>query len=850
MAKDDRTGRETSPTPTESEGRYRQLLELSPDAIFVHSRGIFLYANQATATLFGTESVDQLAGRSVEELIAERSRERIRALVREVEGLDRTRRVSVDDIALATGRAVDVEISSAPVTWNGAPARQVVVHDVTEQRHAEARLRETQDQLRTLVDHAPEAVVVYDADSLHFVDLNRNAEILFGRSREELLGLGPEMLSPERQPDGRLSMEAARWKLAEALAGRTPVFEWCHLHNSGREIQCEVRLVRLPAANRRLVRGSVLDISERKRVENALKASEERFSKTFHASPVGITISRVHDGRFLNANDSFLAMTGYTRDEVVGHGAEELHLWVDSETRRAIGGTVRGDEPYATIEGRLRTKTGDIRHVLASFVRIEAGGDDCVLALGIDISERKAFEEQLRHLAFHDLLTELPNRALFEDRLAHALERSRSNDETLAVLFLDLDRFKVVNDTLGHTAGDGLLSDVALRLRSNLPDGDTLARFGGDEFAILLENVSGRRQVHQTVERLIDSLSVPFDVMGTRVHVTASIGVAFSRGDESSDDLLRYMDIAMYRAKLEEGSGYRIFDRQRDSEATRRLHLENDLRQALERDQLEVRFQPVVCLARREVRGVEALLRWRHPERGLVSPPEFVPMAEELGLIVPIGEWVLRSACRLAAPWLERSRPGRPFRLSVNLSARQLQAPELVESVETILAETGFPVEALELELTENAAVQATEQLRRLRAIGARLALDDFGTGYASLSYLRQLEVDTLKIDQSFIHGLEQPGTDETVVRSMLFLGEQLGLEVIAEGVETERQAERLRDMRCRLAQGFFFSRPIPADELRTLLDETLPLADPRRQTDQPTELDRPIEPAKPSSTL
>lgn len=846
MATEDRTGRGPSPTPTESEGRYRQLLELSPDAILVHDRGVFLYANKATATFFGADSMDHLLGHAVDEFIADSSRKRVRDLIREVEGQQHTRRIEVDGIVLATGRTVDVEISSAPVTWNGKPARQVVVHDVTERGLAEARIRETQDQLRTLVEHAPEAVVVYDVDSLHFVDMNANAEILFGRSREELLHLGPAALSPERQPDGKLSVDAARWKLGEALEGRTPTFEWLHLHSSGREIPCEVRLVRLPAATRRLVRGSVLDITERKRVEDELRASEERFSKTFHASPVGITISRVEDGRFLNANDSFLAMTGYERDEVVEHMAEELHLWVDSETHRAIRGAVRGDEPYVTIEGRLRTKTGDIRHVIASFVRIEAGGDDCVLALGIDISERKAFEEQLRHLAFHDPLTGLPNRALFEDRLAHALGRARSSDELLAVLFLDLDRFKVVNDTLGHTAGDGLLADVALRLRSNLPGSDTLARFGGDEFAILLEDVSGRRQVHQTVERLIDALSVPFDIAGTRVHVTASVGVAFSRGDESSDDLLRYMDVAMYRAKLEEGSAYRIFDRQKDSEATRRLHLENDLRQALERGQLEVRFQPVVCLRRRAVRGVEALLRWRHPDRGLVSPPEFVPMAEELGLIVPIGEWVLRTACRLAAPWLERSRPGAPFRLSVNLSARQLQEPGLVETVERILAETGFPVEALELELTENAAVQATEQLRRLRAIGVRLALDDFGTGYASLSYLRQAEVDTLKIDQSFIHGLGQPGADETVVRSILFLGEQLGLEVIAEGVETERQAERLRSMSCRRAQGFFFSRPIPAAELEALLPRTLPATGPKQCAEAPAEVDRPSGPAAP----
>ena len=822
------TGGEQAPSTAARDERFRQLVELSPDAIFVHDRGVFLYANPAAASLFGTAQVDDLLGRSVEYFVAPESRETIQALLRQVEGLKPSRRVLVDRVVLASGHLIDAEISSAPVTWNGHPARQVVVLDVTEQRRAEASLLETQQQLRTLVDHAPEAVVVYDADSLRFIDLNANAERLFGMPRKELLRTGPIDVSPPRQPDGHPSSEAGRGKIEEALAGKAPVFEWCHRHSSGREIQCEVRLVRLPSTTHRLVRGSVIDISERKRVEQELRASEERFSKAFHASPVGITISSLSEGRFLNANRAFLEMTGYTHGEVVGHEADELNLWVDQETRRAIGGAIHGDDPHLSAEGRLRTKTGEILHILASFVRIEVAGEECVLALGSDISERKAFEEQLRHLAFHDPLTGLPNRALFEDRLSQALKRSRgmpSGEGDLAVLFLDLDRFKVVNDTLGHSAGDGLLADVGSRLRACLDEQHTLARFGGDEFAVLLENVSGRHEVEETVERLIAGLETPFEVLGTRVDVTVSVGVAFSRGNgEAPEDLLRFMDIAMYRAKQQEGSGYQIFDRRRDSPATRRLHLENALRRALERDELELHYQPVVCLEKEDLRGVEALIRWRHPERGLVSPPEFVPMAEELGLIVPIGDWVLREACRQAVRWWRYREPRGPFRLSVNLSARQLQVPELVDRVEQVLADTGLPPEALELELTENVAVQATEQLRRLRAVGVRLALDDFGTGYASLSYLRQLEVDTLKVDQSFIHGLAHGGADETLVRSIVFLADRLGLDLIAEGVETRRQADELRAMGCRRAQGFFFARPLPAGELERVLDGPFPV--------------------------
>ena len=824
MAHAEPTSAQNPRDPNASDGRYLELVELCPDTILVHEDGVFLYANPAAASLLGVRSAADLLGRPMEGLIAPASRPRIRELLREVRGIRPSRRIVIEDLHLESGDTVDLEVSSAPVVWDGRQARQLVARDITEQKRVEARLLEIQKQLRTLVDHAPEAIVLYDMDSLHFVDLNQNAERLFGLPRRKLLRLGPSDVSPERQPDGRLSEEVARERLEQVLAGRVSVFEWIHLHSSGREIPCEVRLVRLPATDRRLVRGSILDISERKRVEGELRATRERFSKVFHASPVGITVSRLDDGKFVEVNDSFLEMTGYRRSEVVGRRAEELRLWIDRETRRAIDDAVRGNGQYVTVEGRLRTRSGEIRHVLCSFARIEVDGEDCVLALGSDISERKAFEEQLRHLAFHDPLTGLANRVLFEDRLAHALERARSSRETLAVLFLDLDRFKVVNDSLGHTAGDTLLAEVGHRLRKSLPEAHTLARFGGDEFAILLENAVGRESVRRAAHQLLRALEAPFELMGTRVHVTASIGVAFSDGEESPEDLLRYMDIAMYRAKKEKSSEYRVFDRRRDSEATRRLYEENELRQALEEDQLELRFQPIVSLGRGEVRGVEALLRWRHPKRGLVSAPEFVPMAEELGLIERIGDWVLRTACRRAAAWRGLAAPDGPFRLSVNLSARQLQDPDLVDRVEEILSETGYPAEELELELTENAAVQATEQIRRLRSTGVRLALDDFGTGYASLAYLRRLEVDTLKIDQSFVHGCEQGGTDEVLVRSILFLAEQLGLVAIAEGVETAGQAERLRSMRCRWAQGFYFARPLPAEELSELFGETLSL--------------------------
>ncbi len=431
---------------------------------------------------------------------------------------------------------------------------------------------------------------------------------------------------------------------------------------------------------------------------------------------------------------------------------------------------------------------------------------------------------ELAHQAFHDSLTGLPNRVLLLDRLEHALARATRHRNRNAVLFLDLDGFKVVNDSLGHHVGDQLLVAVAERLRVYSRPGDTVARLGGDEFAFLLEDIADQSDAVRVAERITDALRASFAVSGREVHATASVGIVISgAGGDDPARLLRDADVAMYRAKAKGKARYEVFDARMGADALRRLEAEADLRQAIERREFRVYYQPRVEIVSGHIVGMEALVRWDHPRRGLLSPAEFIPLAEETGLILPIGRRVLAEACGQARAWRDRY-PGDPrLLMSVNLSVRQFQHPDLVEEITQVLRETGLAAGSLKLEITESVlmedAAANTIMLRRLEALGVRLEIDDFGTGYSSLGYLKRFPVDVLKIDRSFVAGLGRDPEDTAIVQAMISLAHTLGLAVTAEGVETTDQLACLRDMGCELGQGYLFSEPLPSAAVGALLD-------------------------------
>lgn len=492
-----------------------------------------------------------------------------------------------------------------------------------------------------------------------------------------------------------------------------------------------------------------------------------------------------------------------------------------------VNGGVEGDTHPGLTEFRLRHREGFWVHV--ETLRTNLLQDPNVRGIVLntrDVSERKAFEEQLEHQAFHDTTTGLANRALFRDRVEHALERQIRDDRPVSILFMDLDDFKTINDSLGHAAGDRMLAEVGERLRHCLRAADTAARLGGDEFAILLEDGGEGLGAADVAARILETLEGPFHLGDTQVFCRASIGIATADRDRdgiaSAEELMRNADVAMYMAKESGKNRYQIFEPAMHDTALKRLELKADLQRALDNGEFVLHYQPVIELETGEISGLEALLRWQHPRRGLVPPMDFIPLAEESGLIVPIGDWVLLEATRQARALQERYPVYPPLHMAVNLSARQLQRPEIVADVAEALMQSGLAPSSLVLEITESVMMQDVElsvqRLTELKEIGVRLAVDDFGTGYSSLNYIQQFPVDILKVDKSFIDAVNTDPRKSALTATIIKLAADLDLRPVAEGIERADQLEQLLALHCDMGQGFYFAKPLTMDGIDDLL--------------------------------
>ncbi|HZI17787.1 MAG TPA: EAL domain-containing protein [Pyrinomonadaceae bacterium] len=562
---------------------------------------------------------------------------------------------------------------------------------------------------------------------------------------------------------------------------------------------------------------------ERANSLRALRESEERYQRLVELSPDAIIVHVEKKVVFVNSAGVRLLGAG-SAEELIGRPVMSfVHRDYRDSVSQRFSELDRGATETPFIEQKLIRVDGTEVDAEVGAVPLTYRGRPGVQAVARDVSRRKQVEEKLYHDAFHDTLTGLPNRALFMDRLRLAVGRAaRAKKYLFAVLFLDLDRFKNVNDSLGHTVGDRLLVAIARRLEKCLRHIDTIARFGGDEFAVLVEGVEDANDAVRLAERLQREVITPINVGGLEVFTSASIGIALSStGYELPEDVLRDADTAMYRAKAAGKARHEIFDTAMHDRAVALLQLENDLRRAVERDEFAIHYQPIVSLSDGRVRGFEALVRWHHPERGLVTPAEFISVAEETGLIIPLGLWVLRESCRQMARWQTMFPATRALTLSVNISGNQFMQPDLVEQVRRVLRETGFDPHRLQLEITESSVIENTEtvtaMLVQLRALGIRLSMDDFGTGYSSLSYLHRFPIHTLKIDRSFVSGCGA-SEDNEIVRTIIMLARNMGMEVVAEGVETREQLASLRDLSCEYAQGFLFSHPLDAETTTRLL--------------------------------
>ncbi len=561
----------------------------------------------------------------------------------------------------------------------------------------------------------------------------------------------------------------------------------------------------------------------RQAVAAALQESDERYHLLVDHLPEAILVHV--SGRLVFVNPAAVRLHGATSAaDLLGRSVLDLVHPDDRELLAARLGALSDDGTPAMREQRIVALDGNVVESESLALPVTFDGESATLVVVRDLTERKAAEAALTHAALHDSLTGLPNRALVRDRLSQMLASAQRSGATVAVLFIDIDRFKLVNDSLGHERGDELLVTLARRIDRVLRLSDTVGRYGGDEFVVVAE-IQGEGEVAVGLaERISDVVAAPIDLDDDEVIATCSIGIAVAHsGRGEVDQLISDADAAMYRAKRRGSSGVELFDEQMRTMATTRLHVEHDLRQALEHGDFEVYYQPLVTLPGAELVGVEALLRWHHPERGLVEPIDFIEIAEDTGLIVPIGSWVLTEACRQAIQWQKLPGAGQ-LEVAVNLSAAQLNAGELLKMVEAVLAESKFEPGRLSLsfEITESVVMHdpdgVAETLSALRAMGLGLSIDDFGTGYSSLAYLKRFPVDTLKIDRSFVAGIGVDDHDEAIVESVINLAHVLGLRAVAEGVETPEQAKRLHELGCDRAQGYFFGRPAPADRVTSRL--------------------------------
>ena len=805
----------------------RELVGNLREGVYISTlAGRILDANPAFLAIVGVPTIEQLDQYTVYDLLADPaqraselellSRE---GAVREFEFLIRRPDGQVRAVLDACHATRDPE--SGETLFHG------ILVDITDRKADEARLERWFSLLRATLESTADGILVVDHAG-KIVSFNRKfvemwhvpGELLAaGDDHQVLQHVVSQLMHPTR------FIAKVEELYADPEATSVDVLEF----KDGRVFERYSQPQRIGGSSVGRV-WSFRDVTERDRASVRLRDSEERYALAARGANDGLWDWNLATNE-VYYSPRWKGMLGAS-DAEIGSAPDDWLTRVhpeDAERFRAdIASHVAGHSHQLENEHRIRHRDGHYRWVLCRGVAVrDALGKAYRMAGSLtDITERKSAEERLVHDAFHDSLTSMPNRALFTDLLTRSLGRAqRRADYRFAVLFIDLDRFKVVNDSLGHSIGDELLKAITRRIERSIRPGDTVARLGGDEFTILVDDIGDASDATRVADRVQHELARPFNIEGHEVFTSASIGIALSAsGYQAADDVLRDADIAMYRAKALGKARYEVFDTGMHAHAKALLELETDLRRAVERSEFRLQYQPLVTLDTGRITGFEAVVRWEHPTRGTIGPAAFIPIAEETGLIIPIGRWVLREACRQMRAWQDRYPAYPDLAVSVNLSGRQFAQPTLVNEIDRALKETGLDPRRLRIELTESVvmenAVSAMDMIAQLRALDVKIDVDDFGTGYSSLSYLQRFDLDHLKIDRSFVSNIGEPGGENAeIVRTIVTLARHLGMDAVAEGVETADQLALLKQLGCQNVQGFLFAKPLTEVEADALLE-------------------------------
>lgn len=798
-----------------SEEKYRTLVDHSQDGVFVTHAGNYTYVNKTYADMLGY-TPEQMIGQAFLKFIAPEDHQKINDIwSRRRAGQWEQAAYEICLLKSDGTTRVLASVRSGPIMLNGVLSSTGTIRDITEERRIQQALFEAEQSFRNIFEHAVVGMYQSTPDG-HFIKANQSlAGILGYDSPDDLMRNLPDIRMVYADPDERALVlsgieQQGQVRNAEVRMRRrdgSPIW-----------VSLSARVVRNSAGSVAYFEGSLYDITAQKTAEEALQGSEQRYRLLVEHSQVGVFINE--NGRYTYVNSAFANMLGYSEAEFLQLTYRDIFPPEEvSAADERFQKRLRGEHVPDNYESSLLHKDRHTRIIVTQSIGV-IDLNDRRLMIGTvrDITDQKRFEAQLHHNATHDPLTGLPNRTLFIQRLSQAMGQSRHRSTPgYAVLFVDLDSFKVVNDSLGHAVGDQLLIEVAKRLKQCIGPWDTIARHGGDEFTILVDQMERPQDAVEVAERIQAELMHPIQLGANEIYTNASIGIAPGNPQYlTTDEVLRDADTAMYQAKAAGRAGYVIFDQTMYARAHARLQLETELRQAVDNGEFRVYYQPIVALSNRQIVGFEALLRWQHPQRGLLQPEDFLHVAEETGLILPIGWWVLRKACRQAHTWRQHYPEAKALTIAVNIAHKQFMHVSLLEQITSALEETRLDPSALHLEITETIFLEnphvAETKLNQLKKVGVRLHLDDFGTGYSSLSYLSALPLDTLKIDRMFIADAPTNHKHTAMVRTIIELARELHLGTIAEGVENPEQIKLLNQLGCRYAQGFLFA---PALESR-----------------------------------